>query len=440
MQQMNAQGIPSEMSDFPENIGKYTILGVAGRGNMGVVYAGHDPFVDRKVAIKLCFADNQGAFPNRIARKLFLNEAQTAGSLDHPNILKVYEAGELNGQPYMVMEYVEGADTLRSYCRADGLLPIENVVDIVIQCAKALDYAHQRGVTHRDIKPANIMLTSDSVVKIVDFGVAQRLHTDRTQILGMFGTPRYMSPEQAKDETITNQSDLYSLGVVMYELLTGRPPFEGQEISNLIYKIITKEPTSVRELRPEVSESLAAVVGRALEKKCETRYQHGQEIVTDLALVLEELQQSQQVLSTALTEEERFHTARALHFFEDFSDAELSEALAEASLERYKRGDTIITEGAFQDGFFVLLSGAVSVTKHHKEICTLQEGECFGEMGFLSDGKRRTSVTAIGPVLALRFDSAIAEWASLPCQIRFSKVFQRTLIERLDRTTERLLQ
>ena len=149
------------------------------------------------------------------------------------------------------MEYVECANTLRSYCNATHLLPIESVVNIARRCAEALDYAHRRGVTHRDIKPANIMLTGAGAVKIVDFGVAQRIHNDRTQILGTFGSPRYMAPEQAMDDAVTHQADLYSLGVAMYELLTRRLPFEAQGFSSLIYKILTEEPVPISAVRPE---------------------------------------------------------------------------------------------------------------------------------------------------------------------------------------------
>ena len=169
---------PSTAMTTPEQIGKYAITGVAGRGNMAVVYIGHDPFTDRDVAIKLCPVTAGSDF--KIVRKLFFNEAHTAGSLDHPNILSVQDGGEHEGCPYIVMEYIHGADTLRSYISPRSLLPITRVVEILYQCAKALDYAHRRGVIHRDIKPSNIMLTHDGNVKIGDFGIAQYALSDET--------------------------------------------------------------------------------------------------------------------------------------------------------------------------------------------------------------------------------------------------------------------
>ena len=200
----------SQVSEHtPERIGKYEITGVAGRGAMGVVYIGYDPIVDRKVAIKVAYPAEDDDNQARVAKKMFLNEAQTAGSLDHPYILKVYDAGEFDGALCMVMEYIEGADTLKSFCEPKRLLPIDTVVTYMRQCAEALEYAHRHGIVHRDIKPANLMLNKEGKIKIGDFGIARRTQTDQTQVLGWFGSPMYMSPEQARDEELTGQSDLW---------------------------------------------------------------------------------------------------------------------------------------------------------------------------------------------------------------------------------------
>jgi serine/threonine protein kinase len=229
------------MSEQPAKIGKYNIISVLGRGAMGVVYRGYDPYVDRPVAIKVATnadADNEG-----VARRLFVNEARSAGRLDHQNVLKVYEAGETedgDDMPYMVMEYIDGGDTLRNYCRPDTLLPVPTVIRIIRQAADALDYAHKCGVLHRDIKPANIMLTKDGVAKLGDFGIARRMGVDQTQIVGWFGSPLYMSPEQARDLEITPQSDLFSLGSVFYEMLTGAPPFAAKGLTGSFRRSATK--------------------------------------------------------------------------------------------------------------------------------------------------------------------------------------------------------
>ncbi|MDX1513558.1 MAG: serine/threonine-protein kinase, partial [Gammaproteobacteria bacterium] len=201
------------MAELPQKFGKYHVLGLAGRGNMGVVYLGYDPFADRQVAIKVSAApDPLDGTSSRLARKLFFNEAHMAGVLEHPNILRILDAGEEGGEPYIVMEFVEGGNTLQPFCDPENLLPVPEVADIVARCAKALDYAHCRGVIHRDIKPTNIMRTPEGDVKIGDFGVAQRTMADTTHVMGILGSPRYMSPEQIREETISGQTDLYSLG------------------------------------------------------------------------------------------------------------------------------------------------------------------------------------------------------------------------------------
>lgn len=226
------------MSELPEKFGKYHVLGLAGRGNMGVVYVGYDPFADRDVAIKVSNVEEKlEDTAARQARKLFFNEAHMAGLLNHPNILKIFDAGVEDGEPYIVMEYVEQGETLLEYCDPATLLPVPRVAAIIAKCARAIDYAHRQGVIHRDIKPSNIMQTPDGEVKIGDFGIAHRTLADDTHVLGIVGTPRYMSPEQVQEEKITGQTDIYSLGVVMFELLTGRVPFPVANLSRLIHQI-----------------------------------------------------------------------------------------------------------------------------------------------------------------------------------------------------------
>lgn len=419
------------MPDHPEKIGKYTVLGLAGRGAMGSVYIGYDPFIERKVAIKVCSLSTEGDSNARLARKLFFNEAQSAGNLDNPHILRVYDAGEVNGEPYIAMEYVQGSQTLKSYITPEHLLPVESVLRMIHQCAKALDYAHRRGVTHRDIKPANILLTQEGEVKLGDFGIAQQTHTDKTQILGMFGSPRYMSPEQARDDVLTPQTDIYSLGVVLYELLCGRPPFTAGGIPQLIRMVLYEEPTPLREVRPDIPERLAAIVHRALEKDLAKRYRTADEMAADLAMLYEDLNRPPQELS----EEERFAAARSLRFFNDFSDSELEEVLAASAWESYAPRQRIIAEGTAEHAFFIIVSGDVAVTIEGKTIARLTKGDCVGEMGYLQKTKRSASVDSEGDVVVMKIDSSLMEWASIPCQMRFRKVFEEVLIERLARTS-----
>jgi eukaryotic-like serine/threonine-protein kinase len=420
------------MADMPVKIGKYDVMGLAGRGAMGAVYMAHDPFIDRQVAIKVCTLDPQEEDTQvRLTRKMFFNEAQAAGALDHANILKVYDAGEDDGQPYIVMEYVEGGETLKNHIGAGHLLSVEQTVRLIHQCARALDYAHRRGVTHRDIKPANILLTKDGDVKIGDFGVAQRLRADQTQVMGMVGSPRYMSPEQAMDQPVTGQSDLWSLGVVMYELLTGQPPFRASTFLSLVNKIIQEKPTPLREVRPELPESLERIVTSALKKAPADRYQSGAELAAELAKIFEELDRGQ----AEPGEEEKFQQARPLRFFNDFADEEIREVLAASRWEQYPAGARIITEGAFEQSFFIIVRGDVEIVIGDKLVGVLGKGDCVGEMGYLAKVKRTASVVARSDITVMKVESALMEWASVQCQLRFSKVFQELLVERLARTS-----
>jgi serine/threonine protein kinase len=311
------------MDELPKKIGKYPVLGIAGRGNMGVVYTGYDPFSDRDVAIKVCSLEGDQESTNRVARKLFFNEARMAGLLDHPNILRVLDAGENNRQPYIVMEYVEGGATLRPHCALPKLLPVPRVAEIVNKCANALDYAHRRGVIHRDIKPTNIMLTPDGDVRIADFGIAHRPLDDTTHVTGLLGSPRYMSPEQAQEQTVTYQTDLYSLGVVMFVLLTGNPPFTAPSLTDLLGEIVEKPAPSIRDFRPELSEGLESIVHCALQKDLRKRYRSGGELASDLAAVFDNIDHQEH----SDNEEKRFDLVRKIRFFNELSDSELWETI-----------------------------------------------------------------------------------------------------------------
>ena len=225
-------------SSTPEKIGKYDIHKQVGRGSMGIVYQGYDPFADRPVAVKVALADNlKDKDSGARYRNMFFNEAHAAGKLRHPNILEILDAGADGDDCYIVMELVENGDTLKTHCRADNLLPVHQVVEIIFKCAKALDYAHRQGVVHRDIKPTNILIKADRDVKIGDFSIAHIIGSDtttHTMPMGFVGSPRYMSPEQVQEDQVTNQTDLFSLGIVMYEMLTGKHPFVADSFSRLI--------------------------------------------------------------------------------------------------------------------------------------------------------------------------------------------------------------
>ncbi len=422
------------MDQTPDKIGKYDIVNVLGKGSMGVVYKGHDAYVDRPVAIKVATNADAADDGESMAKRMFINEARSAGRLDHPHILKVYEAGEEAGMPYMVMEFIDGGDTLRTYCKPDTLLPMKQVVRLIRQTADALDYAHTQGVLHRDIKPANVMLTKSGVAKLGDFGIARRMGIDQTQIIGWFGSPLYMSPEQAQDKELTPQSDLFSLGSVFYEMLAGTPPFAAKGLSSLIQKVVSEEPRPLPEVRAEVPDIIWRVVRKMLNKDLTTRYRTGQDIVRDLDKVIEQLDRSPLLLS----DEDKIDKMKLLTFFTKFTRNELKEVAKVSSWRNYSAGESVFAEGERERAFFVVAEGSVAVSINGTRIRDLDVGECFGEMEYLSDTGRTASVAANRESTIVKVERDFKEWASLPSQVRLNRAFQEVLIDRLQATSRAL--
>jgi tRNA A-37 threonylcarbamoyl transferase component Bud32/HAMP domain-containing protein len=272
-----------------EHVGRYEIVDVIGEGAMARVYRAHDPEIGRTVAIKLLKSQLRDDWEYRTR---FLREAKGAGVLSHPNIVTVFDAGEQDGHPYMAMEFVEGA-TLADVIRDKKPLSLAAVVGIGIQLAKALDYAHQKGIVHRDVKPGNIMLLRDGLtIKVADFGICRiddSEATQATQVGNVLGTPHYMSPEQVQGEKADARSDLFSAGVVLYQLLTSTLPFEGDTLITVAYKITKTEPTPLDKLRPDLPLSLRRIVDRSLRKQPEKRFQSGGELAQALIGVAREL-------------------------------------------------------------------------------------------------------------------------------------------------------
>ena len=262
--------------------GRYDLREELGRGAMGVVYHGFDPVIGRGVAVKTLRLSEAGTGLSReelVGR--FQTEARAAGLLAHPNIVVIFDAGEEDGLFYITMEFVEGR-SLQSVIDARQPFPVSRVLKLMEQVCSALDFAHQHNVVHRDIKPANLMLTADDVVKITDFGTAKILQFGTAQTAHVMGTPSYMSPEQVKGKPVDGRSDIFSLGVILYELMTGEKPFPGQNITTVIYKIINEEPIPPRSLDSSIHPGLSAVITRALAKDPGERYQSCHELMSAL--------------------------------------------------------------------------------------------------------------------------------------------------------------
>ncbi len=268
---------------MPEaKIGKYTIVGEIGRGAMGIVYKAIDPFIGRTVAIKTIRFDLLGTGPERdIAQKRFVREAHSAGNLSHPNIVTIYDVGEDQGLSYIAMEYVDGS-SLDELMHASQKFSLEEILSLIEQVAEGLESAHKKGVVHRDIKPANILIGSDGRPRIVDFGIARISTSTMTQTNMIMGTPYYMSPEQISGRRVDNRADIFALGGIFYELLTGQKPFPGDNLTTVIYKIINEEPMPVRSFHKSLPEGLDFIVSRALAKSPDDRYQTCREMITDM--------------------------------------------------------------------------------------------------------------------------------------------------------------
>jgi eukaryotic-like serine/threonine-protein kinase len=286
-----------------EEIGKYRILGQIGEGAMGVVYRALDPVLNRPVAIKVM---SDALARDTDLRGRFLREAQSAGSLQHPNVITIYDFGEVDGHPFIAMEFVEGAD-LNEILGQNSQLTLVEKIDVLIDVLNGLAYAHKRGIVHRDIKPANIRIDEEGRARIMDFGIAHLTSSNITRTGVMVGTPAYMAPEQITDGAVSAASDIFSVGAVMYELLTGTQAFRGETLQSVMYKIVSVPTPPLRvefqTLRPEqhtsISKALDAIVARALDKQPAARFENAQEMATALADVRERVLEGQAPVRSA---------------------------------------------------------------------------------------------------------------------------------------------
>ncbi len=274
------------MPELPEKIGRYEVLAIAGRGAMGVVYKARDPLINRIVAIKIVSLSAHLTEEQRQEYSLrFSREAQAAGNLHHPGIVTIFDVGEEEGLPYMAQEYIEGR-SLSQYIKEKQVLPVGEAIEIARQVADTLAYAHREGVVHRDIKPDNILIDKDGRAVITDFGVARLSSSELTRTGEVLGTPHFMSPEQVLGKTVDGRSDLFSLGVVLYVLLTGKRPFSGDTISSICYQIVHEEPQplpAAKGLPPEIAE----ILRKLLAKNPDDRFADGNELLAALDVAVD---------------------------------------------------------------------------------------------------------------------------------------------------------
>jgi len=425
-----------------ENIGKYRVIKELGKGATATVYLCHDPDEDREVAVKLVRFDQENASVSRRMRKLFRTERSVAERLLHPNIVRVFDAAVEESSAYIVMEYVEGV-SLEDFCKIDHLLPLHRVIGIIFKCCMALDHAYRQGIVHRDIKPANILIGKDDNPKIADFGLAinikKDMDRDSTFVMGV-GSPAYMSPEQLKSYPLNQKTDLYSLGVVFFQLLTGRLPFRAKSQAALVYKIINTDVPAVTHLNPNLPKKLDAVIRKAIEKDTYNRYSNGAEFAKELASVRYTIQGDGEEIMAEDTR--HFSILRQMEFFTEFENVELWEVLRSSLWRDVGANVTLMQEGEPGKVLGILVAGEVEVSVAGKVICRLGIGEPVGETSYLcqSNPLRSATVVTLTPCRFLEISPPALALASEELQERMRDALVGRVIRRLREANKRLAE
>jgi len=409
-------------------IGKYELKAQIGRGSSGTVYLATDSFSREDVALKVLdkrlLEDPER---RRTVQTQFLNEASLVGKLSHPHIVSILDASVGDNYGYIAMEYVPGGN-LRALADGKERAPVERVIEIGFKCCGALDYAHRQGIIHRDIKPANIMLVNATDIKVTDFGAALLKDADRTQILDI-GSPAYMSPEQVRGDTLTYQSDMFSLGTVLYHMLAGEKPFIGKVGSELQNKILHEEPAPLSYVRPELPPELDIVLMSALAKQPANRYPTWAEFALELAKIGRLSRFEQSILDSS-----KFDFLRAMPMLKTFSDPEIWELVNCTNWTRIPARSTIVTEDQPGQSLFFLAQGEVKVTKAGRLLSILRSGECFGEMGYIKAGEtpRHATVEAMTDVVVAELGAAEASTGvGYFAQSHLMRALLNTLVDRL---------
>lgn len=432
---------------LPSHIGKYRVLGRLGEGATSEVFHARDDFSGREVAIKCVRAavaaaadDSSGA---HYYGRFFAAEAALVGRLSHPNVVQIFDAVADPVQPHLVMEYVPGT-TLRSFCRPDALLSLEQIVEIGFKCAMALGYVYRQGLIHRDVKPANLLAVMNGPqvvnVKITDFGSVLQLDAERTQIHRV-GSLAYMSPEQLDGGTLDCRADIYSLAAVLYHLVSGRPPFDGPTQPALMHKVFNEAPASLLGLRDGVPASLDALICSALAKKPEDRPLTWDAFSQGLSGLVARHEIPRGRLQGVL-DSERFNLLRALDFFAHFDDVELWEVVHRAKWQRFMVGHALYKKGEAGGSFHILAQGEVEVFRDGNRVAQLKCGASVGEMAYLAPSEalrlHRADVFVSAPAATVSFTTKTLEQLSPGTRHRFDAAFIEVLVRRLHAAHEAL--
>jgi serine/threonine protein kinase len=417
-------------------VGKSDLQRALGKGATGTVYLAKDTFTGKEVALKTIepevFRDPEFG---TVYRSQFLNEASLAGKLRHPHIVSILDAvvGEDSG--HIAMELVMGGD-LSQHAKPGTLLPVPDVLQIAFKCCGALDYAAKQGIVHRDIKPANIMIAGGTEIKIADFGAAV-LKKSQVMQTAALGSPYYMSPEQVQGKPLTFHSDIYSLGVVIYELLTGTRPFLAENIDALLAKILKSDAVPPSELRPGLPKALDLVVLRALKKDPVQRYRTWPEFAVELSKVGELV-----LPADSIPDSEKYVTLKKVAMLAPLADSELWELARAGKWSRIAKGKSVVQEEQRGRSFFFLAKGEAKVIKNKKLLNMVNGGECFGEMAYIGGGEqpRHATVEAMSELLLAEFEPAALEKMSLGAQLHLTRALVRNVTDRLALANVRLVR
>ncbi len=432
------------LPDLPEQIGKYRVLAKLGEGATSEVFLARDDFHGVEVAIKrVRTAVLSDSRESHFQKRFFAAEAALVGRLQHPNVVRILDAVADVDAPYLVMEFVPGS-TLRKFCRADALLPLDQIVEVGFKCAMALDYMFRQGLIHRDVKPANLLavLDGDHVVdvKVTDFGSVFNIDADRTQIYRV-GSLAYMSPEQLDGDTLDCRADIYSLAAVLYHLIAGRPPFDAVQQAAIMNQIYTATPPPLQGLRDGVSPALEALILRALAKNRNERPLSWEEFAQSLSALVANRDVPRGALQGVL-DSERFNLLRKLEFFTGFGDVELWEVVHRAKWQRFNFGHALYRKGEQGNSFHIIGTGQVDVYRDGQRVAQLGAGNSVGEMAYLAPSPdlrlHSADILVADPLTCITFTPDSLQQLSINTRHLFDNAFIRVLVRRLHAAHEAL--
>jgi serine/threonine protein kinase len=420
---------------------RYEVRGELGRGATGTVFLAWDTFAQREVALKVAHPQIFRDDPEQtVVRKAWLNEVHMAGSLHHPYIVEVYDAGFGDDTAYLVMEYLPNG-TLEPFTKQDNLKPVAEVLEIAYKCANALDYACRAGIVHRDIKPANLQYVGPGEAKVGDFGAAYWSRDDASTQVMDIGSLAFMAPELFR-QWVTPQADIYALGVVVHQLLTGKRPFDAPDQASLMYKILNGEREPLTSFRPNLPESLNALLDKMLARSLEDRFANWPAVLSALTAHCASASIAHTAAEERPAEAELYDQLRRLPLLASLNDAQLWELLRISHWRKVKAKTVFIREGGNARSCYLLLTGEARVLQQGKLIALLDPGTLFGELAFAEETPSQRAATVVAAT-----DGTIGKWsytrlheASPGLQSKMLQIFFRLATERLKQADERYLR